>query len=117
MATPEDLRRIALSFPGVTPAEGPQLAYGLTVKGKHKGICWEWNERVHPKKPKRPNPEVYAFRVRHVGMKPPSSSGPDAKYVHDPHYDGYPAVLVRLSQVSPDELAELFEEGYRCFSP
>ena len=34
-----------------------------------------------------------------------------------PHYDGYPAVLVRLSATEPDELAELLEGSWRRVAP
>jgi hypothetical protein len=34
-----------------------------------------------------------------------------------PHYDGYPAVLVRLSAIEPAELAEVLEESWRRVAP
>ena len=34
-----------------------------------------------------------------------------------PHYDGYPAVLVRLSAIESDELAEVLEESWRRVVP
>lgn len=34
-----------------------------------------------------------------------------------PHYDGYPAVLVRLSAIEPDELAEVLEDSWRRVAP
>jgi len=34
-----------------------------------------------------------------------------------PHYDGYPAVLVRLQAIGPDELAEVLEESWRRVAP
>ncbi len=36
-----------------------------------------------------------------------------AKYFVTPHYHGYPAVLVRLAQVSPADLTPLLEEAWR----
>ncbi|MDQ3958541.1 MAG: MmcQ/YjbR family DNA-binding protein [Actinomycetota bacterium] len=34
-----------------------------------------------------------------------------------PHYDGYPAVLVRLSAIEPDELREVLIESWRRVAP
>jgi hypothetical protein len=34
-----------------------------------------------------------------------------------PHYDGYPAVLVRLSAISDDELGEILAESWRRVAP
>jgi hypothetical protein len=34
-----------------------------------------------------------------------------------PHYDGFPAVLVRLSAVNADELRELITAAWRCQAP
>ncbi len=34
-----------------------------------------------------------------------------------PHYDGYPAVLVRLPALGEDELRELITDAWRCQAP
>ena len=34
-----------------------------------------------------------------------------------PHYDGYPAMLVRLSAIEPDELEEVLIESWRRKAP
>lgn len=34
-----------------------------------------------------------------------------------PHYDGYPAMLVRLSAIEPDELQEVLTESWRRKAP
>ena len=34
-----------------------------------------------------------------------------------PHYDGYPAMLVRLSTIEPDELREVLIEAWRRVAP
>ena len=34
-----------------------------------------------------------------------------------PHYDGYPAMLVRLSAIDPDELREVLVESWRRVAP
>ena len=34
-----------------------------------------------------------------------------------PHYDGYPAMLVRLSAIDPEELREVLEDSWRRVAP
>ncbi|MGI8457420.1 MAG: MmcQ/YjbR family DNA-binding protein [Propionibacteriaceae bacterium] len=40
-----------------------------------------------------------------------------AKFFTTAHYDGHPSVLVRLSAVDPDELAELLVESWQARAP
>ena len=51
MATPEDVRRIALGLPETT--EGPD--FGFVVDGK--AFVWLWRERIEPKRARVPNPD------------------------------------------------------------
>ena len=39
------------------------------------------------------------------------------KFFTEPHYNGYPAVLVRLDAIDEDELAELLTDAWRCAAP
>lgn len=113
MATQDDVRRIALNLPGVV--EDPDhFAFSVPVKGKQKGFAWVWNERVVPKKPKVPNPGVLAIMVPNLMAKEILMGSDEAVFVADPHYDGFPAVLVRLDAISMDLLEELIMEGWRC---
>ncbi len=119
MATPDDLRRIALSFAGVEAGTGEQLGFSVLIKGKSKGIAWEWRERIHPKKARVINPNVYAIRTPNMMAKEMWVQEGEAtgKFFTEPHYNNYPAVLVRLELVEEEELREVFEAGYRCFVP
>lgn len=113
MATFEDIRRIALSYPGVVEGDGLQRAFGIPVRGRSKGICWEWLERAEPKKPRLPNPDVWAFLVPGNAKKDALiASGPHELYVLDPHYNGYPAVVIRLEYLDEALLRELIEDAW-----
>ncbi|MFX9054145.1 hypothetical protein ABTN50_19590, partial [Acinetobacter baumannii] len=81
--------------------EGTQLGYNIVVRGKTKGISWEWLERLHPKKARQPNPEVYAFRTSGQAEKLAWIDAVQGtnKWVDDPHYANYPALVVRLAEV------------------
>jgi hypothetical protein len=116
MADQEDVRRIALSLPGASESE-ERFAFSVLNKGKPKGFVWAWNERVHPKKPKVPSEVVVAVRVADLYEKDALLAGGGLALFTEPHYNGYPAVLVRLPLIELDELEELIADAWRCQAP
>ena len=116
MATQANVRRIALSLPDVEEAED-RFAFSVSNKGKLKGFVWVWMERVEPKKPRVPNPGVIAVRVANNGQKEALLSADPEKFFTEPHYNGFPAVLVRLKAVSVADLKVLIAEAWRCQAP
>jgi hypothetical protein len=115
MADQEDVRRIALKLPGV--AESPdRFAFSVFNKGKAKGFVWAWAERVHPKKARVPNPGVVAVMVKDLTVKEMILGSDDAKFFTEPHYNGFPAILVRLAAIEADELEDLIVEAWRSQS-
>jgi hypothetical protein len=116
MATQADVRRIALSLPAAEET-GDRFAFSVRNKGKLKGFVWVWMERVTPKKPRVPNPGVIAVRVANLGQKDLLLSADRAKFFTEPHYDGFPAVLVRLDAVSVADLELLIADSWRCQAP
>jgi len=116
MATQADVRRIALSLPEAEEASD-RFAFSVSNKGKLKGFVWVWMERVVPKKPRVPNPGVIAVRVANEGQKEALLSADPAKFFTEPHYEGFPAVLVRLDAVSVADLTVLVAEAWRCQAP
>lgn len=116
MADQDDVRRIAMGLPGT--AEGDER-FGFSVfnKGKDKAFAWVWMERVQPKQPRVPRPDVLAVRVANGGEKESLIAAEPDKYFTEPHYNGFPAVLVRLANVPTDELEELLVEAWRCVAP
>ncbi len=116
MATQADVRRIALSFLGAKEAHG-HFAFEVLNKGKMKGFVWVWMERVTPKKPRVPNAGVVAVRVRSLADKDVILAAEPTKYFTEPHYNGFPAVLVRLDAVAVADLKPLIEDAWRCMAP
>lgn len=116
MATQADVRRIALSFPDTEEVKG-RFAFGVRVKDKVKGFAWVWNERVEPKKPRVPNNKVLAVRVPKLVDKDLLIAADPRKFFTEPHYNGHPAVLVRLSEIRAPELRELLRDGYESLLP
>ncbi len=116
VASQEDVRRIALSLPETSQGE-TGFGFGVLNKGKSKGFAWVWQERIEPKKPKVPNHDVIAIRVADELEKQMLLAADSAKFFTEPHYNGFPAILVRLPAVEADELAELLTDGWRCMAP
>ena len=116
MATQEDVRRIALSLPEVQ--EIP-TRFGFTIRtsSKPRDICWVWLERIHPKKARIPNPEVLAVRVADLDEKAALLAMDEEKFFTEPHYNGYPAILVRLAAIDTPLLEELITSAWRCMAP
>jgi len=116
MANQAVVRRIALSLPETEEAPN-HFAFSVRNKGKLKGFVWVWMERVAPKKSRVPQPTVIAVRVANLFDKDFLLAADPVKFFTEPHYDGFPAVLVRLSAVTARELRPLITEAWRCQAP
>lgn len=105
-----------MALPGALP---PTQGFGFSVevKGKAKGFVWVWQERIDPKKPRAPNPSVLAVRVANQMEKAALLAADSDKFFTEPHYNGFPAVLVRLPLVTESELRQLITEAWRCQAP
>ena len=116
MASQADVRRIALLLPETEEAPN-HFAFSVRNKGKPKGFVWVWLERVAPKKARVPQPNVIALRVASLFDKDFLLALDSVKFFTEPHYDGFPAVLVRLPAVTARELRPLITEAWRCQAP
>jgi len=99
----DDVVEIASRLPGVelgTSSGTPSLK----VRGKF--MC-----RL------RTDPDALVLRVVDMGEREALLQGQPDVFFTTPHYDGYPAVLVRLESADPVELAELIEEAWRIRAP
>ena len=116
MATQTDVRRIALTLPETEEAPD-RFAFSVRNKGKLKGFVWVWMERVNPTKPRVPQPTVIAVRVANLDDRDVLLALDAKKFFTEPHYNGFPAVLVRLPAVTARELRPLIKEAWRCQAP
>ena len=116
MATQGDVRRIALSLPG-TVESTDRFAFSVRSRGKLKAFVWVWLERTAPGKARVPQPDVIAVRVADAMEKDLLLSSDATKFFTEPHYNGFPAVLVRLAAVTPGELEVLITDAWRCQAP
>jgi hypothetical protein len=118
MADLDDVRRIALALPGVTEGRnGEQAGFSVEHKGKAKGFAWSWMERLEPKKPRVARPDVLAVRVVDLDDKEALLASNERGLFTEPHYNGFPAVLVRLPDVGIEQLTELVTDAWRIQAP
>jgi hypothetical protein len=104
----DDVRRLALALPG-TSESSEHFAFEVTLKGKPKSFVWVWLERPGPKQPRVPNPGVVAVRVAGWFEKDERLAEDPRVFFTEPHYNGYPAVPVRLERV--------LVRAWRCVAP
>jgi hypothetical protein len=116
MADQDDVRRIALALPDTSEA-ADCFAFSVRHKSRQKGFVWAWNERLEPKKPRVARPDVVAIRVLDQVDKEALLASDEEKFFTEPHYNGFPAVLVRLPLIGVAELEELIVDAWRCQAP
>jgi hypothetical protein len=112
MAHPWDLRRLALALP-----ETSEDADGRRFFVRGKQFCWPWMERIDPRKPRVPSPSVIAVRVANELEKQSLLALDPSVFFTEPHYDGHPAVLVRLPEISVDLLEQVLTDAWRAKAP
>jgi hypothetical protein len=111
MATQADVRRIALALPDTDEVEG-RFAFAVKTPKKPREFVWVWMERVIPKKPRVANPAVVAIRVANLATRDLLISAEPEKFFTEPHYAGFPAVLVRLAAVKVGDLRSLLRDAW-----
>jgi hypothetical protein len=109
----DDVRRIALALPGAEQ-DGAKLRY---VVAGGKAFAWTWKQRVDPKRARVEQLDVYAVRVTGEEEKQALLASDPDTFFTEPHYNGYPAVLVRLEAIDEDELSELLTDAWRSAAP
>jgi len=116
VADKDDVRRIALALPETSEAED-HFRFSVRNGRTQKGFVWAWNERVVPTKPRVARSDVVAIRVADRFDKEALLASGQAKFFSEPHYDGFPAILVWLPLIEVAELEELIVDAWRCQAP
>jgi hypothetical protein len=116
MVTHADVRRIALSLPQSREKQG-HFAFEVLSGKKYKGFAWVWMQRIDPRKPRIANPGVLAIRVENLDAKEILLMADPEKFFNEPHYEGFPAVLVRLEKIGRAELRKLLTQGWYTQAP
>ena len=108
MADWDDVDRLARELPAVDES----TSYGNRAwKVKDKAFAWERPLRksdLEALGDTAPGGPILGVRVEHLVAKEALLADDPGVYFTTPHFDGYPAVLVRLGEISPEELEELY---------
>jgi hypothetical protein len=104
VVTEEDVRQIALSFPGAYEHE----SYGGRPSWRSKPRTFAWI---------RDEPDALVAWVDSLQDKEALIASDPGKFFTTPHYDGHAVVLIRLEAVDVDEVAELLTDSWRVRAP
>ncbi|CAN5706908.1 MmcQ/YjbR family DNA-binding protein [soil metagenome] len=107
MIDEHDVQRIALAFPGATE-EGESRHF----KANGKGFAWPYLERVEAKKPRVERRDIFVLRTSGEDVKLAMIESEPEKFFTTDHYNGYPAVMVRLELLDIEELTELLADAH-----
>jgi hypothetical protein len=117
VATWDDVRRIALSL----PESSEHTSWGQAAwRVRDKGFVWERplrNSDLRTLGDAAPTGPILGTRVEHLVAKEALIADDPGVYFTTPHFDGYPAVLVRLEEIGVEELEELIVEAWLCRAP
>jgi hypothetical protein len=117
VATFDDVRRIALALPETSEEFSRDLRHWRV---KDKGFVWERPLRrsdLEALGDSAPDGPILGVRVEHLVAKQAILADDPDVYFTTPHFDGYPAVLVRLDRISPEELQEAIVEAWLARAP
>jgi hypothetical protein len=117
MASWDDVRRIALALPDTSEQSSRGLA---SWRVRDKGFVWERPLRsadLRALGAAAPTGPILGARVEHLGAKAALLADESRVYFTTPHFDGYPAVLVRLDKITVPELEELIVEAWLAQAP
>ena len=117
MATWDDVRRIALGLPEAEERLSRDLRQGRV---KDKLFVWERPLRRSDLEAlgyAAPDGPILGVRSEHLVAKEAIlQSDPDVFFT-TPHFDGYPAVLVRLDRIGVEDLREVIVEAWLARAP
>jgi hypothetical protein len=117
MATWDDVRRIALALPETSERLSRELRQWRV---KDKLFVWERPLRradLEALGPDAPDGPILGARVEHLGAKEALLADDPSVYFTTPHFDGYPAVLVRLDRIGLEELHDVTVEAWLARAP
>ena len=112
-----DVRRIALALPDTSERSSRDRA---SWRVRDKLFVWE-----RPLRPadlralggRAPTGPILGARVEHLVAKEALLADDPDVFFTTPHFDGYPAVLVRLDRITADDLEEVIVEAWLARAP
>ncbi len=117
MASWDDVRQIALALPETNERVSRDLRQWRV---KDKLFVWE-----RPLRPldlealgdEAPDGPILGACVEHLGAKEALLANDEGVFFTTPHFDGYPAILVRLDRIAIEGLDEVIVEAWLARAP
>lgn len=117
VASWEDVRRIALALPQTSEQTKREQRRWLV---KEKLFVWE--RPLRPKEIEALGSDIHAgpilgARVEHLGAKVALLAEDPRVFFTTPHFEGYPAILLRVDRISLRDLDEVIVEAWLARAP
>jgi hypothetical protein len=113
----EDVRRIALALPETSERLSREHCQWRV---KDKLFVWERPLRrgeIEALGADAPDGPILGARVEHLVAKQALLADDPAVYFTTPHFEGYPAILVRLDRIRAEDLEEVIVEAWLARAP
>jgi hypothetical protein len=117
VASWDDVRELALSLPEATEVVSRDLRQWRV---KDKLFVWERPLRktdLAALGDSAPDGPILGARVEHLVAKEALLADDPELFFTTPHFDGYPAILVRLDKIGLEELREVVVEAWLVRAP
>jgi hypothetical protein len=120
MATLRDVENLALALPETVKSEDDEGRPSFSVNGKV--ICWHRSPRPDALDSATGErlTDVFVFRTTDLDVKEMTLQDDRGIFFTTPHWNGYPAVLIRirdLKHLKRAELRDLIEEAWLSRAP
>ncbi len=118
MASWSDVRRFALSLPGTS--EERSSSGTCTWMVNDKNFTWERPLRrkdIEALGDDAPAGPILGVRTADLEMKEVLLASDQEVFFTTPHFDGYPAVLIRLGKIAPKKLKDVIVEAWLSRAP
>jgi hypothetical protein len=117
VASWDDVRRIALALPEASERLSRDLRQWRV---KDKLFVWDRPLRrgdIEALGDAAPDGPILGARVEHVMAKEALLADDPAVFFTTPHFEGYPAILVRLDRIGIEDLNEVIVEAWLARAP
>jgi hypothetical protein len=104
--TKDDVRRLCLALENVVEDGDYSFRVGS------RGFVWPYPERVAPKRPRVTRFDIFVVWLGNDADKQALLEGEPGLFFTTDHYNGYPAVIVRLDPIPDDRLTELIADAH-----
>lgn len=118
MASWRDVRRYALALPGTSEERSASGTAAWLVNKKF--FAWERPLRrsdLAALGDDAPTGPILGVRTADLDMKDVLLASDPGVFFTTPHFDGYPAVLIRLGTIAPTSLKPIIVEGWLARAP